>query len=86
MKRKFVYIAFILILITLSPVKAVEPDSPDDVVLVNTGLMNIHTGGTNGVAMYVPFAMRHAGSNVSVILNGAINVGGNFYQIGRAHV
>ncbi|MEA4935220.1 MAG: hypothetical protein VB102_01115 [Paludibacter sp.] len=80
MKRKFVYIAFILILITLSPVKAVEPDSPDDVVLVNTGLMNIHTGGTNGVAMYVPFAMRHAGSNVSVILNGAINVGGNFYQ------
>ena len=80
MKRKFVYIAFSVFLIALSQIQAVEPDSPDDVILVNTGLMNIHSGGTNGVTMYVPFAMRHTGNNVSVILNGAVNLGGNFYQ------
>jgi hypothetical protein len=30
--------------------------------------------------MYVPYAMRHTGSDVSIVLNGELNVGGNFYQ------
>ncbi|MDD2284943.1 MAG: hypothetical protein PHQ11_06035 [Paludibacter sp.] len=55
-------------------------DSPADVVFVNTGLMNVHTGGINGVAMYVPFGMRCTGADASVILNGQLNLGGNFYQ------
>ena len=59
---------------------ATEADSPSDVVLVNAGLMNIHTGGANGVALYVPFGMRHVGTEASVVLNGQLNLGGNFYQ------
>ena len=80
MKKVFVVLSFIALFISFGRLKAVEPDSPDDVIFVNTGLMNIKAGGTNGVAMYVPFAMRHTGSDASVVLNGEVNVGGNFYQ------
>lgn len=80
MRKFFLVFSLIALIITFNSLGAVEPDSPDDVILVNTGLMNIHSGGANGVAMYVPFAMRHTGNGVSVILNGEINLGGNFYQ------
>lgn len=80
MRRILLVFSFIALINNFDRLWAVEPDSPDDVILVNTGLMNIHSGGTNGVAMYVPFAMRHTGNDVSVILNGEINLGGNFYQ------
>jgi hypothetical protein len=59
---------------------ATEPDSPDDVIFVNTGMMNVHTGGENGVALYVPFAVRATGASSAIVLNGEINVGGHFYQ------
>jgi hypothetical protein len=59
---------------------AQNPDSPDDVIFVNTGAMNIAAGGTNGVALYVPFGMRQTGSGPSIKMNGQANLGGNFYQ------
>jgi hypothetical protein len=59
---------------------ATEPDSPDDVIFVNTGMMNVHTGGENGVALYVPFAFRSTSANASIQINGQMNLGGNFYQ------
>jgi hypothetical protein len=80
MKKVFVVLSFIALFISFGRIMAVETDSPDDVIFVNTGLMNIKAGGTNGVAMYVPFAMRHTGSDASIVLNGEVNVGGNFYQ------
>lgn len=69
-----------VVVITQSSLWAVEPDSHDDVIFVNTGLMNIHSGGINGVAMYIPNAMRHVGGSANIILNGEINLGGDFYQ------
>jgi len=75
-KVLIIFLCFIGFQIT----SAVEADSPQDVVFVNTGLMNIHSGGANGVALYVPFGMRHAGTDASVVLNGQVNLGGNFYQ------
>jgi len=80
MRKILLVFSFIALINNFNWLWAAEPDSPDDVILVNTGLMNIHSGGTDGVAMYVPFAMRHTGNDVSVILNGEINLGGNFYQ------
>lgn len=80
MKKVFVFFILIALFIPFGRLKAIEPDSPDDVIFVNVGLMNIKAGGTNGVAMYVPFAMRHTGNNVGIVLNGQINLGGNFYQ------
>lgn len=79
--RKFLLVfSFIVLIVNSSKLWAVALDSHDDVIFVNTGLMNIHSGGTNGVAIYIPYAMRHAGNDVSIVLNGQINLGGDFYQ------
>jgi hypothetical protein len=49
---------------------------------VNTGQMTVHTGGTNGVALYVPFGVKVTGSASEMVVNGEMNIGGNFYQDG----
>lgn len=59
---------------------ATGPNSPDDVIFVNTGMMNVHSGGVNGVALYVPHAVRVTGSSSAIVLNGEMNIGGHFYQ------
>ena len=59
---------------------ATEPNSPDDVIFVNTGMMNVHSGGVNGVALYVPFGVKVTGASSAIVLNGEMNVGGHFYQ------
>ncbi len=61
-------------------ITATESNSPDDVIFVNTGMMNVHTGGVNGVALYVPFAVRTTSANASIQINGQMNLGGHFYQ------
>ena len=55
-------------------------DQPSAIILVNTGKMHIDQGGINGVAMYVPYAIKHEGDTTSVVLEGEMNLGGNFYQ------
>jgi len=71
-----------VLLILIFPVflSAADPDSPDDVIFVNTGMMNIHTGGVNNVALYVPFAVKTSTANASIQINGQMNIGGHFYQ------
>lgn len=59
---------------------ATEPNSPDDVIFVNTGMMNVHSGGENGVALYVPFGVKTTSANASIQINGEMNIGGHFYQ------
>ncbi|MGC3979518.1 MAG: T9SS type A sorting domain-containing protein [Paludibacteraceae bacterium] len=48
--------------------------------------MYVKLGGSNGVALYVPNAMRQLGSNVSIVLNGTAEIGGNFYQDATTNV
>lgn len=77
--RKSLAVALSLIFSFGIVLLASEPDSPDDVIFVNSGMMNIQTGGVNDVAIYIPFGMRMVGSS-EIVLNGEMNVGGNLYQ------
>lgn len=56
------------------------------VTFLNTGQMNVAPGGYNGVALYVPDAMRVSGSNVLIVHNGNTELGGNFFQDSHTHV
>jgi hypothetical protein len=77
-------IGIMMLVILPATLYATSPDSPDDVVFVNKGMMNVHTGGVNGVALYVPYAVRTTGSSSAIVLNGEMNVGGHFYQDGTS--
>lgn len=78
-----VFLVFFLSGITA---RAEYPDSPDDVIFVNTGKMNVGAGGTNHVALYVPYGMKHIGNNVEIVVNGEVDLGGNFYQDAQSPV
>lgn len=58
----------------------------DKVTFLNTGQMNVSAGGENGVALYVPDAIRMLGSAVVVTHNGTTELGGNFYQDATTNV
>ena len=69
-----------LLFITFTPLMAT---SPTDILFVNTGRMNINLQPETGVTLFVPDAMRHltdGTDSVKVILNGVLELGGNFYQ------
>jgi len=70
------YILLILVVIT----RLMSVSQINTVTFLNTGLMNVAPGGTNGVALYIPDAMRQLGSNVGIVQNGTTEIGGNFYQ------
>ena len=80
MKKIYAVLICLVYIVAITQLYAQSPDSPDDIIFVNKGQMYIKTGGTNDVAMYVPFGMRHTGNEPSVILNGQLNLGGNLYH------
>lgn len=57
--------------------------TPERIVFVNTGRMTIDVQPVSGVSIYIPNDIRCLTDNydsVKVILNGVIELGGNFYQ------
>ena len=80
MKKIYAVLICLIYIVAISQLYAQSPDSPDDIIFVNKGQIHIKSGGTNDVAMYVPFGMRHTGNEPSVILNGQLNLGGNLYH------
>ena len=79
--KKF-YILLILVVIT----RLMSVSQINTVTFLNTGLMNVAPGGTNGVALYIPDAMRVLGSGVKIAHNGITELGGNFYHDATTNV
>ena len=77
--NKISFTIYLLMLVMLQNLYA----QTTTVTFVNTGAMNVSSGGVNGVALYVPDAMRQlsvSGRDVEIVHNGITELGGNFYH------
>ncbi len=70
-------ILFLLVTITL------HAGGAENIVLVNTGKMHIKENG--GTTMFVKKSMRAASDSCNILLQGRLDVGGNFYQDAATH-